>query len=106
MISPGRWVTDLDLILGCLVGLRINADAFRSIRLNRDPILDSGHYECVTFPPDQSQGCVFRGASAMCSEAGLEFCPVLSIFGTLVPEIKAHPKLVELVRSKQNMNGT
>ena len=34
VLSPGRWVTDLHLILGCLVGLWINVNAFRSICLN------------------------------------------------------------------------
>ena len=37
---------------------------------------------------------------------GLGFCPILSIFGTLVPEIKTHPKHVELIRNNLNMNGT
>jgi len=37
---------------------------------------------------------------------GLGFCPIMSIFGTPVPEIKIHPKLMELIRNKQNMNGT
>jgi hypothetical protein len=36
----------------------------------------------------------------------LGFCPIMSIFGTPVPAIKTHPKLVELIRNKQNMNGT
>ena len=55
-------VTDLHLLLGCLVGLWINANTFRSICLNRDPILDSDHYECGTMPLDRSRGRVLRGA--------------------------------------------
>ena len=37
---------------------------------------------------------------------GLGFSPFLLIFGTPAPAIRTHPKLVELVRNKQNMNGT
>ena len=61
-ICPGRWIIDLHLILGCLVGLWINANTFRSICLNRDPILNSDHYECGTMPLDRSRGRVLRGA--------------------------------------------
>ena len=37
---------------------------------------------------------------------GLGFHPFLLIFGTLVPATITHPKLVVLVRNKQNMYGT
>ena len=38
---------------------------------------------------------------------GLGFCPFSSIFGTPAPEIKTHPKLVELVNiSEFGMNMT
>ena len=37
---------------------------------------------------------------------GLVFCPFFLIFGTLVPATTTHPKLVALVRNKQNMHGT
>ena len=43
--SQGKWVAEILLILGCLVGLWINANTFRSICLNRDPILDSEYYD-------------------------------------------------------------
>ena len=46
------------------------------------------------------------GRSAWVRLVGLGFCPNLPIFGTPAPDIKTHPKLVELVRNKQNMNGT
>jgi len=38
--------------------------------------------------------------------AAWTFCPILSIFGTLSPEIETHPKLVELIRNKLNMYVT
>ena len=34
------------------------------------------------------------------------FCPIFLIFGTLVLATTTHPKLVALVRNKQNMYGT
>ena len=37
---------------------------------------------------------------------GLVFCPFFPIFGTLVPATTTHPKLIALVRNKQNMYGT
>ena len=37
---------------------------------------------------------------------GLGFCPFLLIFGRPAPAIRTHPKFVELIRNKQNMNGT
>ena len=52
---------------------------------------------------------MFRGArSAGLDEAGRPgiFYPDLPIFGRCSPEIKTHPKLVELIRNKQNMDGT
>ena len=36
----------------------------------------------------------------------LVFCPFFLIFGTLVPATTTHPKLVALVRNKQNIYGT
>ena len=36
---------------------------------------------------------------------GLGFCPFFLIFGTLVFVTTTHPKLVALVRNKQNMYG-
>jgi len=96
VLSPGKWITDLHLILGYLVGLWINANAFRSIQLNQDPILESGHHGYATLPLERSRECVLRGARP----AGLGFCPNLLSFGTPTPEIKTHPKLVELVRNK------
>ena len=46
------------------------------------------------------------GRPAWGRPVGLGFCPFLSIFGALIHEIKTHPKLVGLVRNKQNMIGT
>ena len=37
---------------------------------------------------------------------GLGFGPFFLILGTLVPETITHPKLVALIRNKQNMYGT
>ena len=79
-----------------MVGPLILVQAFRSIQLNQDPVLDSGHHGYATLPLDRSQGCVFGGARPV----GLGFCPNLLIFGTPAPEIKTHPKLVELIRIK------
>ena len=50
--SPGKWVTEFFLILGCFVGLWTNVDAFRCIQLNQGPTLDSDPYECVSLPLD------------------------------------------------------
>ena len=72
VLSPGKWVTGLHLILGCLVGLWINANASRSIRLNRDPILDSEHHDYAALELNRSRGRVLRGARlAGLGEAGL-----------------------------------
>ena len=60
--SPGKWVTEFFLILGCFVGLWTNVDAFRCIQLNRGPTLDLEPHECVLLPLDQSRGSVSRGA--------------------------------------------
>ena len=98
MLSPGKWITDLLLILGYLVGLWINANAIRCIQLNRDPTLDSEPHECVSLPLNRSGGCVLEGARQ--TGLGLSFCPILLIFGAPILKIKTHPKLVELVRNK------
>ena len=83
----------------------MDVEAFRCIQLNQGPILDSEPLECVTLPLVRSRGCVFVGARpAGLGEAGRP--GFLPIFGTPAPEIKTHPKLVELVRNKQNMNET
>ena len=65
-------------------------------------------YGCVTLPLDRRCGTIFRVARpAGLGEANQPgFVPDLSIFGTCSLEIKTHPKLVELVRIKSNMNGT
>ena len=60
--SPGKWVTEFFLILGCFVGLWTNVDAFRCIQLNQGPTLDSEPQEHVSLPLDRSRGCVFGGA--------------------------------------------
>ena len=72
------------------------------------PTLDSEPDKCVTLPLVRSRDCVLGGTRpAGLGEAGRPGnLPFLSIFGTPVPEIKTHPKLVELIRIKQNMDGT
>ena len=103
--SPGKWVLEILVLLGCFVDLWMDIEAFRCFQLNQDPTLDFEPLECVTLPLDRSRDCVFGGARpAGLGEAGRpRFLP---IFGTPVPGIKTHPKLVELIRNKQNMNGT
>ena len=61
--------------------------------MNQSPTLDSEPYECVSWPLDRSRGRASEGARPV----GLGFCPFMLIFGTLVPAIRTHPKLVELV---------
>ena len=60
--SPGKWVTEFFLILGCFVGLWTNVNDFRCIQLNRGPTLDSEPHECVSWPLDRSRGRVLEGA--------------------------------------------
>ena len=79
-----------------MVGPLILVQAFRSIQLNQDPVLDSGHHGYATLPLDRSRGRVLEGVRP----AGLGFRPILPIFGIPAPEIKTHPKLMELVRNK------
>ena len=50
--SPGKWVAEIYLILGCLVDLWMDVEAFRCIQLNQSPTLDSKPYECVSWPLD------------------------------------------------------
>ena len=50
VLPPEKWITDLLLILGCLVDLWINVNAFQCIQLNRGPTLDSEPHECVSLP--------------------------------------------------------
>jgi len=103
--SPGKWVAEVYLILGCLVGLYMDVEAFRCIQLNQSPTLDSEPHECVSWLLDRSRHIALEDARP----AGLEEAGrpgFLPNFGTPAPAIKTHPKLVELVRNKQNMNGT
>ena len=96
---PGRWIADLGISLHCIVGPLILVQAFRSIRLNRHPIHDSEALECITLPLDRRRGTVCGGART----AGLGEADrpgILPIYGMCSPEIKTHPKLVELVRIK------
>ena len=68
---PEKWITDLVLILGCLVDLWINVNAFRCIQLNQGPTLDLEPHEWVILLLDQSRGCVLGGARpAGLGEAG------------------------------------
>ena len=103
--SPGKWVAEVYLILGCLVGLWMDVEAFRCIQLNQSPTLDSEPHECVSWPLDRSRGRALGGARpAGLGEAGRP--GFLPNFGTPAPAIRTHPKLVELVKNKWNMNGT
>ena len=85
----------------------MDVEAFRSIQLNQSPTLDSEPYECVSWPLDQSRGRASEGArmAGLGEAARPGIFPILFNFGTPTPKIKTHPKLVELVRNKQNMNG-
>ena len=90
------------MILGCLVNLWMDVEAFQCFQLNQGLTLDLEPLDCVTLS-------LVRSCGLACGDArpvGLGFCPNLLNFGTLVPESKTHPKLVELVRIKQNINGT
>ena len=62
VLPPEKWITNLVLILGCLVDLWINVNAFQCIQLNRGPTLDSEPHECVSLPLDQSRARVLGGA--------------------------------------------
>jgi len=50
VITPGCWIANLDMLFHWIVGLLILVQAFRSIRLNRHPIVDSDVLEHVTSP--------------------------------------------------------
>ena len=83
----------------------MDVEAFRCIKMNQGPTLDSGPHECVTLPLVRNWGRVFGVARpADLGEAGRP--GFLPNFGTPTPAIKTQPKLVKLVRIKQNMNGT
>ena len=84
----GRWIADLDMALRWIVGPLILVQAFRSIRSNRRPILDSNALELVTLLLDQRRG-------SACGS-----CPISSIFVMCSPEIRTQPKFVELIRIK------
>ena len=69
--SPGKWVAEVLLILGCFVVLWMDVEAFWCIHLNQGPTLDSKPLDCVTLPLVRSRGCVFGGARpAGLGEAG------------------------------------
>ena len=64
--------------------------------LNLEPL------DCVTLSLVRSRGLAYGGARP----AGLGEAGRPGILPKLAPESKTHPKLVELVRIKQNMNET
>jgi hypothetical protein len=80
----------------------MDVEAFRCIQLNQGLTLDLEPLECVTLPLVQSRGHVLGGARpAGLKEAGRpRFLPFFPIFGTPVPGIKTHPKLMKIVRIK------
>jgi len=73
--SPGKWVAEVYLILGCLVGLWMDVEAFRCIQLNQSPTLDSEPHECVSWPLDRSRGRDLEGARPAWDFA--QFCSIL-----------------------------
>ena len=62
MRSPGKWVLEILVTLGCLVDLWMDVEAFQCIQLNQGLTLDLEPLECVTLPLVQSRGHVFGGA--------------------------------------------
>ena len=69
--SPGKWVLETLVILGCLVNLWMDVEAFRCFQLNQGLILNLEPLECVTLALVRSRGCVFGGARpAGLGEAG------------------------------------
>ena len=48
--SPGKWVLEILVLLGCFVDLWMDIEAFRCFQLNQGPTLDSKPLECVTLP--------------------------------------------------------
>ena len=83
----------------------MDVEAFRCFQLDQGLTLDLEHLNCATLPLVRSRDRVCGGARpAGLREAGRP--RILLNFLTPVPEIKTHPKLVELIRIKQNMNGT
>jgi len=50
MHSPGKWVLEILVTLGCVVNLWMDVEAFRCIQLNQGPTLDSEPHECITLP--------------------------------------------------------
>ena len=48
--SPGKWVVEIFVTLGCLVDLWMDVEAFRCVQLNQGPTLNSEPREHVTLP--------------------------------------------------------
>ena len=59
--SPGKWVLEMLMLLGCFMDLWMDVEAFRCIQLNRSPTLDSEPHECVSWPLDRSWGRASEG---------------------------------------------
>ena len=55
---------------------------------------------------DRAHIVVVLGRPAKVRPAGLGFSQFCLIFGILVPATTTHPKLISLVRNRQNMYGT
>ena len=71
MHSPGKWVIEILVTLGCLVNLWMDVEAFRCIQLNKGLTLDSELHECVALPLVQIRDYVLGGARpASLGEAG------------------------------------
>ena len=83
----------------------MGVEAFRCFQLNQGLTLDLEPLDCVTLSLVQSRGLACGGDKpVVLGEAGRP--GFLPNFGAPAPAITTHPKLVELVRNKQNMNGT
>ena len=80
--SPGKWVLEILVLLGCFVDLWMDVESFRCFQLNQGPTLGSEPLESVTFPLVRSQDCVFGGARpADLGEAGRpRFLPFFAHF--------------------------
>jgi len=60
--SPGKWVAEIYLILGCLVDLWMDVEAFRCIQLNQGLTLDLEPLDCFILSLVRSRGLACGGA--------------------------------------------
>jgi len=68
---PGKWVSAIFVLLGCLVNLWMSVEAFRCFQLNQGLTLDLEPLDCVTLSLVRSRGLAYGGARpAGLGEAG------------------------------------